>query len=176
MTDATEVDLFKFFIDKAYVENGLLYTRSAVFTSLLVLIAGFAIKELALAEKRSRRTRSALILVALLGLGMSVAWFFVCQRSVESMQAWHRDAHRIATNSEAIRKCWSIRPWGSPQAGGETDTPALAALAFWKWRPSTWYKALAVMFGTFWLVLLVMGLRLPVTEGQPQPPREEKGP
>lgn len=182
--DTAEIDLFKYFVDKAYVENGLLYTRSAVFTSLLVLIAGFAIKELLLTDKRTARTRTALVLVAVLGIGICVAWFFVSERSMQYMQAWHRDAYKVATNSEVIKKYWTIRPWGPARPGEEAGTRSLSAtLTFWEWRASTWYKALAVLFAVFWLAFLVVGLRMPAHErppgergNEPEPTARPSGP
>lgn len=170
--EAAEIDLFKFFIDKAYAENTLLYTRSAVFTSLLAIMAGFALKELALTEKRSYRTKGALVLVALLGIGISVAWYFVNQKSMEYVHSWQRDAYRVAAGSEIIKKNWKLR-W-QPRDPAEEHPSALAAgLTFWEWRPSTWYKALASMFGAFWVALLVYGLFMSLKEVPVVPPTKD---
>lgn len=98
----TNVDLFKFLIDKAFTEASLFYTRCSVFLGLQVLFSGFALKELLPVSNSTTTSRTVVLLAVAIGLGISVVWFFVNKKGIKYNRSWLADARRLVESDEYL--------------------------------------------------------------------------
>ena len=137
MSTNESLDLFKFCLDKAYVETGLFYTRCTVFTTLLTLLAGFVLKEMISEGRKSVNFGVALILVAGLGLSVSVAWFFVNRQSILYNRAWLANARQIVDRDPSLKSAIDA---ARDLPGMREQSPSLREwVQFWRWPASCWF-------------------------------------
>jgi len=158
MSTNESLDLFKFCLDKAYVETGLFYTRGTVFTTLLTLLAGFVLKEMIPEGRKSANFGAALIMVSVLGLSVSVAWFFVNRQSILYNRAWLANARQIANGDTSLKN--AIDAARDLPGMREQSASPREWVQFWCWPASRWFQMLAVIFAIFWSVLLLKGINI----------------